>query len=44
MIIIWRLCIITAGYYSKITRWDTGKGGEYGCVFTIVIDGVFYGF
>ena len=25
-------------YYMKITRCDSGKGVEYGCVFTIVID------
>ena len=44
MIVIWRFRINTPEYYGKITCCNTGKGGEYECVFTIMIGGVFHGF
>ena len=44
MIVIQHFRINTLEYHGKITNCDTGKGAEYGCVFRIVMDGVFYGF
>ena len=33
MIFLWRFRIDRSEYYEKITRCDTGKGGEYEYVF-----------
>ena len=44
MIVIWNFPINTPEYYDKITHCDGVKGGEYGCVSTIVMDVVFHGF
>ena len=44
MIVIWNFRKNTPEYNCEITRCDTKKGEEYGCVFTIVIYGVFHGF